>query len=146
MAIFSVALRISSADLSADEITQRLRYEPTRAESRGAPVSSRRPTGPTLEATIWSVKSPLSSGERDGDLDPHVDALAPVLELATHELADSDARLTLVVGLTSKETGFLAGIGAEAVAALARARAGLIVDVYSHTDEDDVNPGPDGVP
>lgn len=73
----SACLRISSKTLSAAEITNILKREPTRAYDKGTPFSSRNPKSRIRKESVWLLESGLESSE---SLDVHIEKLVLFVE------------------------------------------------------------------
>ncbi len=128
MAIDKVSLRVQSATVPADELDALLGRTPTRVTARGAPVSSRDPSGATHPVTTWVLDAAGASGDEIGG---YFGALEGVLGRLAEMGVRPDLDCDLVVMLTGRPLGWLLEIAPSDLRRLQQANCGLMLDVYS---------------
>jgi hypothetical protein len=114
-----------------------MRYEPTEAAERGAPVSHRGSDGPVRSRTRWTLASSLADDE---PLAAHLDALLDVLEPRAAEvraLIGEGCRADWFCFLEARPSGNLVSIEPPTLTRLASLGAELVLDIYD-SDPDDV--------
>lgn len=127
-----MGLRIQSQSLTVEQISALLGSEPTQSTRRGEPVSSRHPDGRLRSITNWIFDVDASA---DDPTAPALDRLHPLLA----RLADvpaGDENRDIVMKLDGTDNGARFVIDPEDVRLLARARTGLMFDVYNESDHD----------
>lgn len=138
-------LRIVSTTLSPEDITTRLGTQPDEAYAMG---SRRRPELPERGHTSWMRRATVPEpGARPEDLEPVVLSWGRAFADAVGALADSgDADVSLVLVQSIRDLGSPAEkgipLGAELIAWLGAARAGLDIDQYVFHDCEPESDGP----
>jgi hypothetical protein len=129
--ISSVAVRIESAELTGEELSELLGPSTWHAD-RDSLVSARRPDGPRRQMTTWIKESSVSSDE----ISVHVDSLQDVMRAANHARTQGvDITIDLTFMVEAREMGFIVALEVGLLKRLAELGCGLVADVYNSSSD-----------
>lgn len=95
----SAALRVSSATLTADQITAQLGIEPSKKLEKGTPISRRSESPRIRESALWILDSGLPESEA---LDKHLERISELVASHSSELQSllADCEIDIFCGYT----------------------------------------------
>lgn len=128
----TAALRIHSAVLDAQAITNALQTEPTRTAMKGALMSPRNPRSTLFEANMWVLESQLAS---ENNLEDHIKFLVEYIEQKLPVMKElmKDCQADLFCGYSSdSEQGGIC-LEAEIIKRLTAIPVDLKFDIYTTT-------------
>jgi hypothetical protein len=124
--------------INPDEITARLRIEPTKTRRKGELL----PSGNTAKVDSWQLSSPLDTASGDA-LEPHIEALFVVLANVWSELEEvchgSDSALHCGVHMASSDTPNLV-LEPRTLTSIASLNVTLDLDLYVYPDSELADP------
>ena len=131
----SSAVRITSPEGSADEISAALGMEPTRSYERGTLASPRNPKSGRRDRLVWLIESNVPEEAR---LEDHLRWAADLGEeiRARERALPEDWRGDIVIGWTPEESQESVALDQELIAALSRTSFDIHLTAYAIADAD----------
>ena len=135
------SLRIYSQFLTAEEIGRLLQSVPTHSFEKGTPISTRNPTGPARDQSIWVLSSRLDGSKH---LDEHIEELVTFIEQKLPQLEKlcSSCEIDLFCGFSfaGGQGGF--ELGSALLKRLTALPVDIVFDLYSTSPVSDVEENP----